>query len=379
MGQNQTLPARKESRYARFILMSFIVISLYFSGCRGMLSDAPTSDGSVSFTPTLPNPSPKEGTPYRTVLEEFSIVNSIGNSIYGLIRRPDPEFYPNLSFAAVIKVPGGINPGRSEALSAEAIALAEAGMVVICFNAEGRVDSRNPSDIPSEGTEDFNGFRNQDTLAQIFEYTMALPYVIQENIGIRTQSFGITMAAGCAARHPELPIKYIVDGEGPPSSFVTVHEPWALYSLPDHPYHNKYQTVYNILGHYSTSRDPSAENMDFWREREAIRYIGDFNGMYLRLQAEWDHAQPPSQPTEIPMFHMPPDWWQGKHTCDMVKAALDGGVPWVRVNLTEHGNELNARYDAENLPIYIPGELSRDPMIPVRAVLELARSSAIRR
>jgi hypothetical protein len=282
-----------------------------------------------------------------------------------------------LSFAAVVRVPGGINPGRTEVYSAESIALAEVGMVVVAFNAEGRVDPRSPEDIQSEGSEDYNGYRNQDTLAEVVEYIAQLPYVIPDNIGIRTQSYGITMGAGCAARHPELPIKYIVDGEGPPSSFVTVHEPWAQYSPPNHPFHNKYQTVFQIMGHYSTERDPSEENLRFWEEREALTFIGKFDGMYLRLQGEWDHAQPPSRPAEVPMFHHPPIWWQGKHACDMVNAAIDGGVPWVRVNLPELGNGVNERCTADDPPSLIPGELNVSPMIPVRAVLEMALAEPV--
>lgn len=329
------------------------------------------------FTPTLPNKNIKTDDSYQTILEEFNIINKNGEQIHGLIRRPNPELYPSLSFAGVIKVPGGINPGRSEALTPEAIALAEAGMVVVTFNAEGRSDPRNPDDVTSDGKEDYNGFRNQDTLAEIFIYTTQLPYVISENIGFRSQSYGITMAAGCAARHPELDIKYIVDGEGPPSSFETVHEPWALYSSSDHPNHNKYQTVFGILNHYSIQRDSSAENLAFWKEREAIRFIGEFDGMYLRLQGEWDHSQPPSQASEIDLFHHPPIWWHGKHTCDIVNAAIDGGVPWVRVNPPLHGNPINEKCDLDRMPNFIDGELNNNPMIPVYAVIELANAERI--
>jgi hypothetical protein len=284
-----------------------------------------------------------------------------------------------LRFAAVVKVPGGINPGRSEALTPEAIALAEAGMVVVTFNAEGRIDTRNPDDIASEGEENYNGFENQDTLAEIFLYTTELPYVISDNVGIRSQSYGISMAAGCAARHPELEIKYIVDGEGPPSSFVTVQEPRARFSPPGHPFQDKYKTVYGILGHYSLQRDPSEENQAFWAEREAIHFIGSFNGMYLRLQGEWDHSQPPGKPDEIEVFHQPPVWWQGKHTCDIVNAALDGGVPWVRVNLPPQGNPVNESCSLDHMPKFIPGELNDNPLLPVYAVIEMARADAVKR
>ena len=59
--------------------------------------------------------------------------------------------------------------------------------------------------------------------------------------------------------------------------------------------------------------------------------------------------------------------------------AIDGGVPWVRVNLLAQGNKVNQKYDADNLPVYVPGELNDNPMIFVEAVLEMAHSEPIRR
>jgi hypothetical protein len=292
---------------------------------------------------------------------------SSDNQIYGLLRRPDPAKYGEFCFPAVILVPGGINPGRMEAYGAEAKLISEAGMVVITFNAEGRVDE-SPDDIRSQGSEDYNGFRHQDSLCDLVRYTIQLPYVIPTNVGIKSQSYGITMAAGCAGRHPDLPIKYIVDGEGPPNSFVTCHEPRAL---DDDPSNDKHETVLGILGHYSTHRDASPENIAFWEEREADRFIGDFRGRYLRLQAEWDHSQPPEIPNEIPTFHLPPLWWQNKHTTDIVNIAVEGGVPWVRVNLPEQGNQVNAVYDLEHPPTYLPGLLA-DRLWSVQAILEMA-------
>lgn len=327
--------------------------------------------GSDSYIETLPNEEPGIN-PYATIVEDFDLLMPSGNRVYGMIRRPDPAVYPKLSFVAVVMIPGGLGPGRLDALGTEARILAESGMVVVCFNAEGRV-SNHPDDIASEGTEDFNGFRHQDGLAKLLQYVISLDYVIPDNVGIRTLSYGITMAAGCVGRYPEIPVKYIVDGEGPSNSFVTAHEPWALYSPPSHPHHNRYEQVYEILGHHSIYRDPSPENQAFWSEREADEFIGRFRGRYLRLQAEWDHAQPPSMPAEIPMFHQPPAWWQCKHATDMVNAAVAGGVPWARVNLPEHGNPINATYDARNQPVYLPGELADKPW-SVLAVLEMART-----
>ena len=40
---------------------------------------------------------------------------------------------------------------------------------------------------------------------------------------------------------------------------------------------------------------------------------------------------------------------------------IDGGVPWVRVNLERHGNPVNARYDVSHEPAYLPGLLADQP------------------
>jgi len=368
---------RREDRRTRssigmpFVVLLFITTALLLSAC---------NQGSPrAHTPTLPNAEPRINPVYESLLEEFYIVNTAGNRIYGMLRRPDPEQYPDMAFVAFVYVPGGIQHGRTYVLSPEAIALAKAGMVVVGFNAEGRVDDRSEDDLLSEGEQNDNGARDQDTLADVLISTMQLPYIISDNVGIRSQSYGITMAAGCAFRHPELPIKYIVDGEGPSASFVTVHEPYALNTDADHPHHDKYEEVFGILGHYSLYHDSSEENRAIWEEREAIRDIISFNGMYLRLQADYDHSQPPGQFDDPAAFYDPPIWYQARHTCDMVNVAIAGGVPWVRVNLPPQGNPVNAVFGPENLPVLLPGAWGSDPMVPACAVLEMARADAVRR
>lgn len=326
-------------------------------------------------TPTLPDKKPDKDA-YATILEPLEVVAPSGNRIYGLIRRPDPDQYPDLCFPAVVLVPGGINPGRMMAYGGDAKLLAGSGMVVVTFNAEGRVDE-SPDDIRSEGEEDFNGFRHQDGLCALVEEVMALPAVMANNVGIATQSYGITMGAGCAGRHADIPIKYLVDGEGPPHSFVTCHGPRFLAGDTQ-----KYEVVKEIFGRQATWQDSSQENLDWWYQREAVNFIDDFRGYYLRLQARWDHAQPPENEAEIPNFHHPggwpgggPSWWHNKHSTDIVNAAVEGGVPWVRVNLTEQGNPVNAKYDADQMPAFLPGELADRPW-SVMAILEMVRMPA---
>lgn len=56
----------------------------------------------------------------------------------------------------------------------------------------------------------------------------------------------------------------------------------------------------------------------------------------------------------------------------MVHAAVEGGVPWVQVNLTQHRNPVNGTFGAQNPPIHLPGYLADKPCA-VRAVLEMVR------
>ena len=311
------------------LALSFLVTSSCTSA--GPFEDIKETTKNPECIPSIPEEKPiKDG--FETIVEPFSLVAPSGNRLFGMISRPDPEKYPDLCFPAVVMVPGGINPGRISALGQDVKLLAGSGLVVFTFNAEGR-SSDSPNDIRSEGTEDYNGFRHQDGLCSVVKYSLGLPYVLSDNVGIASQSYGITMAAGCASRYPDIPIKYIVDGEGPPYSFVTCHGPRFLAGDMD-----KYETVKEIFGREAAWQDSSQDNLEWWAEREAINFIGSFRGYYLRLQAEWDHAQPPESEMEILNYYFPtgwlgggPAWWHNKHTTDMVNAAVEGGVPWVRV------------------------------------------------
>ncbi len=370
----------------KFSVCLFIVGILFFSSCgieeNGQSKDKPTGkvDNSVNRTATctdfVPELTPKPEA-FEAVVEPFEVQGPTGNTIYGMTRRPDPAKYPDLCFPAVVLVPGGINPGRLLVYGRDAEALAGSGMVVATFNAEGRVDD-SPEDLRSEGVEDFNGFRQQEELCAVVQYVMKMPGVYASNVGISSQSYGITMAAGCAGRHPEIGIKYIVDGEGPPNSFVTCHG--ARFLGGDMA---KYKTVKNIFDRLATWQDGTQENLDWWAEREAINFIGDFKGNYVRLQAEWDHAQPPENPSQMVNFNHPngwpgggPAWWHNKHTADIVNAAVVGGVPWVRVNLSQQGNLINATYGAEAMPMFLPGELADKPWA-VWAILEMTQMDAL--
>ncbi|UCE17334.1 MAG: hypothetical protein JSV84_10560, partial [Gemmatimonadota bacterium] len=291
------------------------------------------------------------------VIEGYLVTAPNGNALWVNIIQPRADLYPGQSFPAIVDVGGGLGFGENSSLH-----LAGDGFVEFHFNPEGR-----GRDHISEGEEDYNGFVHQDDLKAVIEYAYSRPNVIQDNIGVMTHSYGITLGAGCLGRYPELPVKYLIDVEGPSESFVTCHEPW---SLDDDPSNDKIEIAFNNFGHYSIYRNTSQANRTFWEQREATRSIGHIRCRYLRLQAEWDHAQPPS--AQYPEFDYPPLWYQCKHGIDLVNLATQGSAPWTRMNVSSLGNPINTLYSREDPPLYYQGYLRDNDDAQQLAVKEMA-------
>jgi hypothetical protein len=290
------------------------------------------------------------------VVEGYLVTAPNGNSLWVQIRQPRRDLYPNERFPVVVCVPGGLGAGEHSDKG-----YASSGFIEVHFNAEGR-----GVDHPSQGVENHNGFIHQDDLKAVIQYAHDLPNGIPEQLGVQTGSYGITMGAGCLGRYPELPVKYLLDVEGPDESYVTSFEPWTLDG---NPANDRQQVAYNMFGHWSTTRDPSPQNFAWWQEREALRYIGQVSCAYLRVQAAWDHAQPPNQ--QWPGFDYPPLWYPCKHTVDMVNAAVAGTAPWVRVNGSSLGNLPNSSYSRETPPVYYSETFSAHPGEELTLIREL--------
>ena len=287
-----------------------------------------------------------------------------GALLHGLLLRPRRTRAP---LPTVVLLPGGLGAGRTMTKRPGALKLARAGMAVVGFNAEGRCSGKL-GDPRSEGTNDFNGHRDQDGLAAVIHTVARHPAVDGDRIGLYALSFGLVAAAGCLARHPELPVRYLADEEGPADCASALLRAWSIEGE-DADWCRKAQ---ELFGHADPQRSGAARDAAFWAQREPVRSIGAFRGHYLRLQAQWDHVQPPKEPSQVARFHQPPRWWHAKHACQLVAAALDGGVPWVRVNLPEQSNPVGARFDAQQRPHLVPGSMEEHPDLWVRAVAELA-------
>lgn len=173
----------------------------------------------------------------------------------------------------------------------------EAGFAIVSFDPDGRGRPRpRGGEI---GEEDFNGNIHQDGLAEVIRYAATLDGVDPERIGVVSISYGITMAAGALGRHHDTPAKFLVDWEGPADrTFTTGCGRW------DHI--RKLQTRL-VWGECSDDA--------WWDGREATQYISSLQVPYVRFQAKEDHVQPDHD-----------------HAVALVNLAIDGGVPYVRLN-----------------------------------------------
>lgn len=218
---------------------------------------------------------------------------------------------------ALVLVPGGIGSGTSLMDPIRPLQImADAGFVIVVFDAEGRAKTA--------GVENTNGFIQQDGLTEVIRFTATLPEVDATQIGLVSFSYGITMASGALARHPELPVRMLIDWEGPSSRF--------------------YSTVgCNIPAGGSSGGGGKiawqpCDNEGFWSEREAATFIKSVCVPYQRIQSEKDHVQSTNA-----------------HAVEMINNAVAGSVPWVRLN----DETPNQTYDPAAPPAMLPESSDR--------------------
>lgn len=192
---------------------------------------------------------------------------------------------------ALILVPGG-NGHSGLFLIGQGMAqqIAELGFVAIVFDPDGRGGSK--------GAEDYCGFKHQDGLAAIVRWAARQPGIDPERIGLCSNSYGVTMAAGALARHLDLPARFLIDWEGPMDRNDTGG------CDPNKP---------GMGGHLKGVA--KCDDESFWREREAVKFVGKLRVPYQRIQSEMDHVQRDNH-----------------HAIAMVNASLAGGVPEVWLN-----------------------------------------------
>ena len=123
------------------------------------------------------------------------------------------------------------------------------------------------------------------------------------------------MGSGLLARYPELPVQFFIDWEGPV---------------------DREDTTIGCSG--SPQEFAPCSDDAFWAEREALTFISSIQIPYQRLQSERDHEQP-----------------DVSHAIRAVNAAVESGVPWVRLNMLPP----NQIFELESPPHMLPEGDSR--------------------
>lgn len=149
------------------------------------------------------------------LMQELRVTNpSSGSQLYVLV--VNAQDWDGSPLPTIVIVPGGLGEGSSYAGEKRtAQKIAGEGYTVVVFDPDGRGNS--------EGTEDKNGHIQQDGLAAVVEAITTNPRVDPDRIGMLSYSFGITMASGALARHPDLPVRFLIDWEGPANREDTTH------------------------------------------------------------------------------------------------------------------------------------------------------------
>ncbi len=257
--------------------------------------------------------------------EEFWVENPISKVKQCTHAFKPQRFDPQKQYPAVFVLPGGNGFGTQLEAGGLPSKLANAlGAVVVDFDPDGR-------GLTKEGTDDFSGEIHQAGFNAVTKYIAELPYVDKANIGYYTMSFGLILGACTAGRYvDDPPIKYILDWEGPDGHLCPT----------------------NHLGKYG---------MDFWAPREALDYIKNYPGIYIRLQSEKDHAQKTND-----------------HAIRMINAATnkqfggEGKTIYSRVNMKDgqYANPPNKTYKDGNTPILIPESMDRQTDEAVVSILK---------
>lgn len=226
-------------------------------------------------------------------------------SIYAPSDASSSTQYPGL-----IMVPGGFGskedftkkPYDGSVTYTTPEKFAASGFVVLIFSADGRG--------LSTGTEDYNGYVQQDGLYELFRFLQEQEIVEPNTIGFSSFSYGVAMVSGMLGRY-QPPAKYFIEWEGPV---------------------NRYWVSLRCSGSGAVQKGITCDDESYWQEREAMRFVPYFPVDYFVIvQREDDHAQPTFE-----------------HSVEMNNRAIQY-LDWVRINGPD--NTINKEYTLETLPV----------------------------
>jgi hypothetical protein len=246
---------------------------------------------------------------------EFTEIGFSGGTIY--LERFKPEgCTPETPCAAVVLVPDGMMGGDEFFGDDGPRKLAsQTGAMVVRYNPP----SRGTGSRISGGVEDYGGIDGQDALRDVINATIK-DQDTSDVIGVVSFGFGLTTASGALARHQPTTLKevdFLIDVEGPVNRcYITArafdegagittdgsgaNTQRCDYDLADRevafpidpPEGVPPALVCNdkVFPIAQTGKDCNDDT--WWKDREPKLHLKNLRGAYLRLQMEYDHAQP---------------------------------------------------------------------------------------
>ena len=280
----------------------------------------PTQAAQPTKTPAGAEPGPEP--------DSYWVTNpTSGARLY--VQVVHPQDWDGSPLPTLVLVPGGTgDSSRFLETPSQAQRMADDGLTIVVFDPDGRGRS--------EGVEDDDGYTHQDGLAAIIRFVATLPEVDAARIGLVSYSYGVTMATGALARHPDLPVQFLIDWEGPA---------------------NRDDTGGCDEAHLGHLKEHDCDDEAFWREREAATFALQLPVPYQRLQSEKDHVQPDNDHALLMIANATAKEYGGH-----------GIAPWTRLNDLEP----NTVYSTADPPPMLSEQETKhlEPLV-VRYALEL--------
>jgi hypothetical protein len=248
-----------------------------------------------------------------------------GCSLYVHVHRPVTASEAN-RLPGVVLVPDSLYPGAVFDADGLADEIAADGFVVLHFDADGRGQS--------PGAEDYCGSIHQDGLHACLSALARRTDVDTLRLGLLSQGYGVTMAAGELARYPVPATSFLIDDGGPA---------------------DRYQTCTDSGGPVPVAPDSNP----FWQDREAARFAKQVPSAWLRVQTQTSHN--PRIPDNRDCIAL----------MDSATDTADGGSGisrWTRVDDSVM-NRPNQVYADTNRPAVIPD--AQEYHTPLRYLLYL--------
>jgi hypothetical protein len=306
-------------RISKIAITVLAIAVLFALGALVLLAPRPPPDTTAPCANCVEYVELSPNNHFETEGGTISLESSSGYSI--LVRFVAPRFskYPNKRFPAVLRIAGGWGPSTfllEHPLTQKA---AERGLVVVAFDSEPKTTQEVGSTL-----RNYNGFRDQDDVALVLQAIFEHPGIDPSRVGVWSHSNGITLAAGVLGRskYDKLSrrVLFLLDDEGPHCPKDILDDQSIRFHTP-----GIRETWAKVIDAMVGQGREYASVDEFFSERCAVYFIGNFPGAYQRLQAIEDHE---------------PRDYHG-HAVAMLNAATHGKARWTRLN-NEPKNRLYA-------------------------------------